>query len=234
MVESMAIEECPRSPGACNVENTNPHGFFCISGTSIYSFDDQTIPGCRDTFGHFDLEVNKLNLVRIDGSKGYAGTNLDSKIDGLANPDGYILVDCDSVTCKQVPGYLKNGSSIYKFIDTKVGASASDVVDENINSKGRCSGKTGKVFGDGSSICVNSAESIYIPVTVPDPIPNYIIAKGEGVAGTPFENSDYDMVLKAGAKYIIKDSYFTDGMNIKNLYNLVYSLKNLLQLTFII
>jgi len=54
-----------------------------------------------------------------------------------------------------------------------------------------------------------------------DATEEFMIMKGEGVEGTPFKNDDYDVILKSGDKYIIKDLYYTDGMNIK-FYIILY------------
>ena len=180
------------------------HSKFCISGTKIFSLSKNNL--CRANLS-FELPDNKLNLLNINGEEKY--DNFSSSIEGLSESiENYILVDCAEGVCKQTEGYLKNGDNIYKFVGTNGG----EIV-EYMTVTGGCSINTvGKVQND-ETVCVNSSSFMAF-----GDLNEYMIMKGEGAEGTPFKNDDYNILVKAGPNYIIRDTYYTDGMNIKILY----------------
>ena len=119
-----------------------------------------------------------------------------------------VIVQCreEKKECVQTFGYLKNTSdNVFAFVGEAEGAPAD--VDLDLNEG--CSGKVGLVF-TANSICVKSNGVMRFGENSES-----MIMKGEGAEGTPFKNDDFDVVLKSGNNYIIKDLYYNEGMDIE-------------------
>jgi len=187
------------------------HVNFCIHGTKIYSIDSRNL--CRSVFkvpkvgdmntlvNYLELTDGTLNAVRTDGKS--AVTNFSTAINDIGN---YVLVNCYKGECKQTQGYLKTTDDhYYTFIGTVAGKVADPV--GSASGAGTCSGNVGKLFSD-KKICVSESNSIGFTELNP-----YMI--GYSAVNTPFTDMNYGFKLMINANYIIKDMFYSGGMNLK-------------------
>ena len=205
-------------PASCS--DTGHHVNFCVHGTKIYSLNEAS--SCRSAFmipvdglpstvvNYLELEDDKLNAIRLDGTAKIYDFGDTTKIDDIQN---YILVDCVHGICRQTQGYLLYNNIINAFVGTKGGDNSESLkatgIDNTTNKE--CTNEHIGKFLDvtppsSSGVCIKAGKAAKLASN-----DRYLISNA--VDGTPFKDSDGVALLKISDKYIIKDKLNSEGMN---------------------
>jgi len=137
-------------------------------------------------------------------------SDIDTNTDLADHPENYVLLQCQDSDCPNTQGYVISNEKAFAFVYEKEATSASNneykTADENCGA-----GSYGKLVSDNSGICISTGKKMDFNSSQAV----YMMMKGVGVAGTPFENK-YDILpLKRSTSYIIRDQFYTNG---KKLY----------------
>jgi len=152
---------------------------------------------------------------RFDDDSVKTNLNDDNKI------KNYFLFDCKDSICKQTSGYIKSGDNTVAFVGTDHAintVSNSVFVGSGSIDPGNCGSNAGKIVSGNGSICYSSDSNI---IEFDTDNHRYIYLNGKAISGTPFADSDYSVVVKRNAKYIVRDRFYTERNIIYILINFI-------------
>jgi len=117
----------------------------------------------------------------------------------------YIIVDCIRGNCKQTTGYVINGSKIFGFIGDNVGVDVTSSAVSAASTVTSCS-EVGKFTLSKKGFCVRTGQGFEMNVKN-----TRMIKAGSIVEGTPFADAVYEIPIKNGNYYVVKDKYYANG-----------------------
>jgi len=118
--------------------------------------------------------------------------------------------------CRQSSGYIVNNDNIIGFIGNDAGKDKSYLDEAGVNADvtqaSECiKDHVGKYYTDavfGTSVCITVGCSINM-----ERPGNYMIMAGAAIAGTPFVEDEYEVPVKGGKGYVVRDK-FNSNVNI--------------------
>jgi len=121
------------------------------------------------------------------------------------NASDYIIVDCLSGKCQQTTGYVINGSKILGFIGDNVGVDVTSSAVSAASTVTSCS-EVGKFTSSKESFCVRTGQGFEMKEK------NARMIKAGSVGeGSPFADAVYEVPIKNGDYYVVRDKYYADG-----------------------
>ena len=130
--------------------------------------------------------------------------NFDTLTKLSSTVSNYVIVECVSGNCKQTTGYIKSNDSYYAFGSSNGGSP----VNSSITASPSCTNNedSGKIQNDGK-VCIEGNRKIEMTTT----LDKGMILKSIAANGTPFVDGTYNIFVKNGENYVIKDNFKTAG-----------------------
>ena len=121
------------------------------------------------------------------------------------NASDYIIVDCISGKCQQTTGYVINGSKIFGFIGDNVGADVTSSAVSTASTVTSCS-EVGKFTSSKKGFCVRTGQGFEMKEKNAR-----MIKAGSAGESTPFADAIYEVPIKNGDYFIVRNKYENGG-----------------------